>query len=178
MSKSNDARSHRSRLGTVVLAVAVVVSGCAMFALAPVGGVHAAAPAKPETGGMIWQKGGCSNCHGNLAAGDGDSAYPTGPNLRLTGLNHDQLIMTISCGRPKTPMPYNLATAYTQTQCNGMPLGAPPSDVNRGAGFTAAQIATLVDFLTANVVGKTNITRENCAAFFDGDANSPLCQQY
>ena len=127
---------------------------------------------------MLWQSGGCFNCHGNLAAGDGDPSYPTGPNLRQTKLKRDQLVETISCGRPGTPMPFNLAGAYTETACYGKPLGPAPADVNRGAGFTADQIQTLVDFLMKDVVGVTKITRENCAAFFDGDANSPLCQQY
>ena len=181
MSRSKETIGHRSRLSrTLVLASAVIVSAYAVFGLPPLGLAQQASagqPAQQETGAMIWQKGGCTNCHGNLAAGDGDPSYPTGPNLRLTKLKRDQLVETISCGRPGTPMPFNLAGAYTQTACYGIPPG-PPTGVNRGAGFTAPQIAKLVDFLTANVVGVTKITRENCAAFFDGDPNSPLCQQY
>jgi hypothetical protein len=163
----------------LVFASAVIVSAYAVFGLPSLGRAQQAPgqPAQQETGAMIWQKGGCSNCHGNLAAGDGDSAYPSGPNLRLTKLKKDQLVETISCGRLGTPMPFNLVGAYTQTPCYGIPLG-PPADVSRGAGFTAVQIGKLVDFLTASVVGVTKITRENCAAFFDGDANSPLCQQF
>jgi hypothetical protein len=178
MSKSKATISHQNRLArSLVLASAAIVSACAVFGLPALARAQQAAPAPQESGATIWQKGGCANCHGNLAAGDGDSAYPAGPNLRLTKLKRDGLIETISCGRPGTPMPFNLAGAYTQTPCYGIPLG-PPTDVNRGAGFTAPQIAKLVDFLTTNVVGVTKITKENCAAFFDGDTNSPLCQQY
>jgi len=181
MSESKETIGHRRRLSSsLVFAAAALISAYAVFGLPVVGRAQQASPAQPaqqETGAMLWQKGACANCHGNLAAGDGDSAYPTGPNLRLTKLKRDQLVETISCGRPGTPMPYNLAGAYAQTSCYGIPLG-PPAGVNRGAGFTAAQIEKVVDFLTANVVGVTKITRENCAAFFDGDTNSPLCQQY
>jgi hypothetical protein len=126
---------------------------------------------------MVWEKGGCFNCHGNLADGDGDPAYPVGPSLRATALTRDQLLETISCGRPGTPMPYNLAGAYTETACYGFPLGE-PSDVARGAGLTAEQLTKLVDFLMENVVGVRRITRENCAAFFGGNLDAPLCRQY
>ncbi|MFO1184752.1 MAG: hypothetical protein U1E56_08195 [Bauldia sp.] len=75
-------------------------------------------------------------------------------------------------------MPFNLAGAYTETACYGLPLGKPPEVITRGAGLSAEQLNLLVDFLTKNVVGKTNITRENCALFFDGNANAPLCRQF
>jgi hypothetical protein len=47
-----------------------------------------------------------------------------------------------------------------------------------GANFTAEQIEVLVDFLMEEVVGVTRITRENCAVFFRGNANNPVCLQY
>lgn len=170
--------SKKLKQGAVV-ALTVLASTVVLFGYASPSYAQGAAAAPPaeETGAMVWQKGGCFNCHGNLAAGDGDPSYPAGPNLRLTMLDHDGLIETISCGRPGTPMPYNLAGAYTETQCYGIPLGE-PQDVNRGAGLKAEQIAKLVDFLEKDVVGVKKITRENCGAFFDGNADAPLCQQF
>jgi mono/diheme cytochrome c family protein len=129
-----------------------------------------------RTGGELWSIGGCFNCHGNLAAGDGDPAYPAGPDLRRTGLTPEQLYETIACGRPSTPMPYNLRTAYTETACYGLPLG--PAPVLRGADYTPEDLQRLVDFLVANVVGVTRITREYCAAFFGGNLNAPACAEY
>jgi hypothetical protein len=129
-----------------------------------------------ESGATIWQKAGCFNCHGNLAAGDGDAAYPPGPNLRRSRLDRDQLIETIACGRPSTAMPFHLRGAYTETACYGLPLGPPP-DVPDGGQFSAEQIDMLADFLIENALGVTRITRENCAAFV-GDANNPMCLQY
>jgi hypothetical protein len=129
-----------------------------------------------RTGGDLWSFGGCFNCHGNLAAGDGDPAYPAGPDLRRTRLTPEQLYEVVACGRPSTPMPYNLATAYTETACYGMPLG--PPTVMRGADFTPEETQRLVDFLVANVVGVTRVTREYCAAFFGGNLNAPACAGY
>ena len=178
MSQSTVRLGSQRALGrNLLLAAAMVVSAGALMSLASPGRAQPAPPAQPDTGATIWGKGGCFNCHGNLAAGDGDPSYPQGPNLRQTRLTRDQLIETISCGRPGTPMPFNLAGAYTQTACYAMPLGPPP-EVSRGASFSAEQIQVLVDFLVQNVVGKSNITRENCAVFFNGNANAPLCRQF
>jgi len=138
-------------------------------------GVPAEAQQVPGAG--LWSTGGCFNCHGNLAAGDGDAAYPGGPNLRLSVLDRDQLFETIACGRPSTPMPFNLAGAYTETPCYGIPLGAPP-DVPEGARFTKEEVDALTDFLFEHVLGERRITRENCALFFDGNDRAPLCRQY
>jgi len=161
---------------TLALAVAAIASVAVMGPLAP--SANAQAPAAKEDGGALWGKGGCANCHGNFAAGDGDAAYPQGPNLRQSKLTRDQLVETISCGRPGTAMPYNLAGAYTQTACYSLPLGPPPGEVTRGAGFSADQIQVLADFLAQNVLGKPNITRENCALFNNGNANAPACRNF
>lgn len=127
-------------------------------------------------GAALWAVGGCANCHGNFAAGDGDPAYPPGPNLRSSRLTPEQLYETIACGRPSTAMPYNLVTAYTETPCYALPLG--PAPVARGADFTAEQMQQLVDFLLSHVVGVRNISRENCAAFFGGNLDAPACREY
>jgi hypothetical protein len=176
MSKSKDYRSALSQNFLTAFVIAVLAGAIPVPAWAQQS--PQAQSAQQETGAMLWQKGGCFNCHGNLAAGDGDPTFPQAPNLRATKLTRDQLVETISCGRPGTLMPYHLATSYTTTACYGRPLGAAPSDVSPGAGFNADQIQKLVDFLEQNVVGKANITRDNCAAFFDGNANTPLCRQY
>lgn len=131
-----------------------------------------------QAGATLWGRSGCADCHGNLAAGDGDPAYPAGPNLRRTRLDREQLIATISCGRPGTDMPMNLKGAYTQVACYGLPLGDPPAEI-KGKGFLSVEdVTTLVDFLVTHVVGKTKITRENCAVFNDGNPNAPACRQF
>jgi hypothetical protein len=157
----------------------------ARAALAVVALVAFAMPSQAQqnpafAGAAVWARGGCANCHGNLAAGDGDAAYPQGPNLRRARLDRDALIETISCGRPGTQMPMNLKGAYTEIPCFGLAKGETPGEVpGLGAGsLTAEEIATLSDFLLKEVVGKTRITRDGCAVFFEGDRNAPLCQQF
>lgn len=134
--------------------------------------------AEEANGGRLWQLGGCFGCHGNLADGAGDGANTAGPSLRQSRLDREGLIETISCGRVGTLMPYNLAGAYTEVACHGLPLGEPPATVTRGGSFTEEQIGTLADFLVEHVVGQSRITRENCGAFFNGNADAPLCRQY
>ncbi|MCC6981696.1 MAG: cytochrome c [Bauldia sp.] len=149
------------------------------FSLAMFGGALGLSgfAAAQTDGGALWAEGACFNCHGNLAAGDGDSAYPSGPNLRRSALDRESLREVVACGLPSSPMPANLEGAYTQTACFGMPVGPAP-DIAIGAGFSAEEIDTLVDFLMANVVGVTRITRENCALFFGGNLNAPTCLEY
>jgi hypothetical protein len=168
---SNSMNAVRSRFGLGKLAILSSAAGV-LLTLTATGQAQ-----QPETGATIWSAAGCFNCHGNLAAGDGDAAYPVGPNLRRTSLDRDQLVETIACGRPSTAMPFHLKGAYTEVPCYGLPLGAPPG-VTAGGEFSQEQIELLADFLMENVVGVTRITREACAAFFNGNQNAPLCLQY
>ncbi|MCC6984560.1 MAG: hypothetical protein IT535_14935 [Bauldia sp.] len=161
----------RKRLRPALLGLALAVGAFAALS----------APASAqETGGDLWGVGSCANCHGNLAAGDGDPAYPTGPSLRSTRLTPEEMVETIACGRPGTEMPYNLAGAYAEHGCYGIPVPTDPASLgaNRGADFTAEQVQTLATFLVENVVGKTRITRENCALFFGGNADAPACRAF
>jgi len=163
-----DGRRDRSR-GALGI-VAVLAAGAVLAQSTP--------GLTQEDGARVWSRGGCTDCHGNLAAGGVDPAYPTGPNLRRTRLDRDQLIETISCGRPGTEMPSNLRGAYTEVSCYGLPVGeVPPGNFGRGA-LSAEEVAALVDFLLSNVVGVTRITRENCAAFYGGNPNALACQEY
>lgn len=170
-----------------ISAVAFTVPGRAQPTPAPTAPPAATAPAAAatpaavtQTGGELWAVGSCANCHGNLAAGDGDPAYPAGPNLRSARITPEDLLETIACGRPGSEMPYNLATAYTEYACYGIPVPTDPATLgaNRGAGFSEEQIHVLVDFLVQNVIGQRRITRENCALFFGGNPNSPACLAY
>ena len=131
-----------------------------------------------DAGVTAWKRGGCSNCHGNLAAGGQDPSYPQGPSLRVTLLDKDQLIETISCGRPGTEMPANLKDAYATVPCYGLPTGEVPKEVRPGGGLTQDEIKALVAFLGSEVVGKKRITRQNCALFNEGNSSAPECMQF
>jgi cytochrome c553 len=164
----------------VALGARSLFAAAALLALTALPGLAQQNNAAAYAGAAVWGRGGCANCHGNFAAGDGDPSYPAGPSLRRTRLDRDALIETISCGRPGTQMPMNLKGAYDEVPCFGLGKGEVPGEVvglGKGA-LTADEIATLVTFLVENVVGKTRITKANCALFFEGNANSPACQQF
>ena len=94
----------------------------------------------------VYSKAGCATCHGNEAQGGGGGEQPAGPNLRESRLTPDQFAETVACGRPGTPMPYNLQGAYTVAACYGLPIGqAPP--VVPGARLTADEIGVLVEYI-------------------------------
>ena len=100
---------------------------------------------------------------------------PRAPNLRRSVLDRDLMLETIACGRPGTEMPFNLEGAYTEIECYGIPVGEVPPETFGAGGLTAEELETLVDFLFEYVVGVTRVTRQNCAAFFEGNANARAC---
>ena len=143
-----------------------------------VGLLFAAPASAQEDGQAVWKRGGCSNCHGQLAQGGGGGEEPAGPNIRRSRLDPDQLAEIIGCGRPGTDMPAHMAGAYTEFECYGMGLLAeyPERTVRSSADYSQAELAALVGFLVANAVGQSNITRESCEAFRGVD--SPRCSSY
>ena len=142
-------------------------------------GLAVASPSFAQaTGANIWAKGGCADCHGNLAAGDGDPAYPQGPNLRRTALQRADLREAIAGGRPGTDMPYHAAGAYTAaTPCFGITAGVPPA-TRKGGALSVQDLDTLVEFLLTSVKGQARITRANCALFNGGDLEAPACAEF
>jgi hypothetical protein len=131
-----------------------------------------------EAGARIWASGGCSGCHGNLAEGGDGGDAPAGPSLRATRLDRDQIAEFIACGRPDTEMPFHVRGAYTEVSCYGLPLGEVPAEVGGAGVLTLEEVETLADFLVQHVVGQRTITRDNCALFYGGNRNSPLCLRY
>lgn len=125
----------------------------------------------PERGRVVYRQiGYCVSCHG--WAGDGLSGTalqaPVGPNLRETGLDTEALIETVGCGRTGTPMPYHDRAAYRDNRCSGMSLedfaeGAAP---RRGKTFSDADVANVVAYLEAHVIGRGEPTLAECAEFY------------
>jgi mono/diheme cytochrome c family protein len=103
--------------------------------------------ARISQGEAVWQKAGCSSCHGADARGGEGGEQPAGPNLRRSSLDRDAFIETVSCGRPGTPMPRNLAGAYTEVSCYEMPVGEVPEGTAQGAPLTSDEIELLVDYI-------------------------------
>ena len=107
--------------------------------------------ARLAAGEEAWNKAGCFQCHGTSGEGGDGGEYPAGPSLRATKLDRATLAETISCGRPGTPMPAWLDGAYTQSTCYG--LLKRPADVVLTPVLSGDEIAALVDYLMARIVG-------------------------
>jgi mono/diheme cytochrome c family protein len=130
---------------------------------------------------LFRQKGNCQSCHG--WAGDGrkmDSQMPDGADLRETRLDRDDLITTIKCGRPGTGMPAFDKLAYSDGRCFGLKR----ADVNRPemqlpdppATLLPREIAVVVDFLSAKVIGKGPMDRARCIEFWGSEVD--VCKEF
>jgi mono/diheme cytochrome c family protein len=134
--------------------------------------------AKVKAGLTVWQNSGCEDCHGPFADGNkANDDSPTGANLRASKLDAAGLKLTIGCGRPGAEMPAFDAGAYTARACYGRPLGAAPDNLYPASHkLTPDEIDAVVAYLQARVVGRGDITRDECLFYYDG--RSDACDDY
>jgi mono/diheme cytochrome c family protein len=130
-------------------------------------------------GKTIYQdKANCAACHGWAGDGQGDPHAPGhAASLRATTLDRMQLIETIACGRPGTPMPHFDAYAYSDDPCYGLTEAAignnkPPEPLN---SLQPKEIEAVVDFLQATIIGKGSATKADCLAYF---GSTSRCERY
>lgn len=130
-------------------------------------------------GAQVWQTAGCGDCHGTYGEG-----YPEveeaaiGPNLRETALTREQLLETIRCGRPGTPMPYHDPLAYNETACFGLPLGEEVEGTEQGVELTPEQIENLATYLAEAVKGAGPVGLDACAIYHGGNRDHSVCRWY
>ena len=129
---------------------------------------------------LFLEKAECSFCHG--WPGDG-SGHPQSPgraaNLRQSKLDRDSLIMVISCGIPGTAMPHFDEQAYTDKRCYGMTeaeLGSRVPTLPPSTTLQKREIEIVADYLKAKIIGRGEITREECIENFGEHARS--CDDY
>jgi mono/diheme cytochrome c family protein len=167
--------------------LAAVGIGAATLSVTGFRGAHAqdASSAHHETsdvaeGQRVWKRANCIGCHkwhGGGGGGYGGAAL----SLRATQLDRDQIIETVTCGRPGTGMPYFARSVYDgdSHQCYGtnreelgknMPMEAP------GTFLRPNEIAAVADYVLADVKGKGTPNYADCTAFF-GDG-SRVCNIY
>ncbi len=129
-----------------------------------------------KAGLEIWKSSGCADCHGPFADGDKQrDEMPTGANLRGSRLDGAVLKQTISCGRPDTGMPSFDTGAYTVRACYGQPLGAAPDNLYPAPRtLSPAEIDSVITYLQAHVLGRRQITHEDCLYYYY-DAPSSWC---
>lgn len=138
--------------------------------------------ADPDRGKVVYREVGyCGNCHG--WPGDGLTGTmlqaPAAPSLRMSDLDTEALYEIIKCGLPGTPMPYHGRTAYRDDSCDGMALSdfAPENKPRRGKTFSDKDIANVVAYLEADVIGRGEPTFEECADFFE-DPDASACRRF
>ena len=139
---------------------------------------HAQNPTEAKAGLEVWQSSGCANCHGPFADGNkSDDDAPTGANLRATRLDAAALKQTISCGRPGADMPSFDEGAYSVRSCYGQPPGAAPDNLYPAPRkLTPGEIDAVVAYLQARIIGRGDITKEECLTYYDGAAD--LCDDF
>ena len=110
--------------------------------------------ARLSAGEAAWDKAGCLQCHGTTGEGGEGGEFPAGPSLRTSRLDRATFAETIRCGRPSSQMPAWLEGAYTEVSCYGLPKGPPPPGLELTPVLSADEIAALMDYLMAKIVGK------------------------
>ncbi len=128
--------------------------------------------ARVKAGLEVWKSTGCSDCHGPFADGDKQrDEAPTGANLRRTRIDDATIAETIRCGRPGAGMPSFGEDAYTPRGCYGQPAGPVPDDLYPGSRKLSAQeIADVVTYLRARIVGRRAVTPQECAYYYGENA--------
>ena len=122
-------------------------------------------------------KGDCQTCHGWAADGKKmDTQMPDGANLRTTRLSRELLLMTIKCGRPGKGMPAYDRLAYSDGRCYNMKAADLKSKnlqmPDPPATLQPNEVAMLVDFLLAKVVGKGPMDRAQCIDYWGSEVEA------
>ena len=92
-------------------------------------------------------------------------------DLRTTRLDAAALKKTISCGRTGAEMPAFMEGAGSAPAC-AQGVGEYPAPRT----LTSDQIDTIVAYLQARIVGHRQITKSECMAYYDNNADQ--CEDY
>jgi mono/diheme cytochrome c family protein len=130
-----------------------------------------------DAGKAVFKRANCMGCHkwhGNGGGGYGGDAL----SLRKTELSRDEIIETVSCGRPGTGMPFFIRGAYDSMKCHGMnrqDAGAqmPPE---AGVFLRPNDIDAVADYVLTHVKGTGEPSYAECVAFFSN--TSRVCDVY
>jgi cbb3-type cytochrome c oxidase subunit III len=154
-----------------------IVFACAILS-APSACAQSAAQADPtDAGKAVFKRANCFGCHkwhGNGGGGYGGDAL----SLRGTQLTREQIIETVSCGRPGTGMPYFARGSYDTAKCyemNRQEVGEriPPEG---GIFLRPNDLEAVADYVLAHIKGRGEPTYDECVAFFGN--TSRVCDIY
>lgn len=135
-------------------------------------GASYAADNAQEAGQAIYKRANCVGCHKWHGAGGGGYGGAA-LSLRKTRLTEEQIVQTVTCGRPGTGMPYFLKDSYPPDHAQapscygfswddlkGMPLA-------QGSTFLKPEeIKAVAAYVVANIKGKGAPDLADCLAFF------------
>lgn len=162
------------KLGAITSSGAVaIVTPSTSLALAQ----SSASPGPSDAGKAVFKRANCFGCykwHGNEGGGYGGDAL----SLRKTELMREQIIETISCGKPASPMPFFMRGAYDTVKCYEMTrqdLGEHvPSE--GGVFLSAIDIEVVADYVLAHIKGRGEPDYDECVSFFGN--TSRVCDIY
>jgi len=130
-----------------------------------------------DAGKAVFKRANCFGCHkwhGNGGGGYGGDAL----SLRKTELTRDQIIETVTCGRPGTGMPFFTRGAYDSVKCNGLSredVGdrMPPEG---GTFLRPHDIEAVADYVLTHIKGRGEPNYADCVGFFGN--TSRVCDVY
>src|SRR6478752_10303261 len=128
--------------------------GCALV-MGFIGTAHAQSASDPtDAGKAVFKRGNCIGCHkwhGNGGGGYGGDAL----SLRKTELTREQIIETVTCGRPGTAMPFFIRGAYDEVKCHDMNRQDAGAQMPPEAGIflRPKEIEAVADYVIAHIKG-------------------------
>jgi mono/diheme cytochrome c family protein len=130
-----------------------------------------------DAGKAIFKRANCFGCHkwhGNGGGGYGGDAL----SLRKTELTREEIIETVSCGRPGTGMPFFVRGSYDTIKCHDMNREDAGNQIPPEANvfLRPNDIEAVADYVIAHIKGKGEPNFTECVAFF-GDS-SRVCDVY
>lgn len=129
----------------------------------------------PSPGRKVYEKANCIGCHkwhGGGGGGYGGAAL----SLRETGLEKEQIVEVVRCGRPGTGMPYHDRESYTAKSCYGMGKDDAGKDLPPRARtfLNDTEIDAVAEYILTAMKAKGPATHEDCLAFWGQNAKE--CQ--
>lgn len=135
-----------------------------------------------DPGQALYKRANCVGCHKWHGAGGGGYGGAA-LSLRATQLDKDQIIQTVTCGRPGTGMPYFVRNVYSNDKsaphpCNGLTM-QDLGDIKvaeAGSFLQPDEVKEVANYVLTHIKGKGEPNFAECTAFFGNE--SRVCETY
>jgi hypothetical protein len=145
-------------------------------------GLARAEETEAQIGRAVYAKANCVGCHkwhGNGGGGYGGAAL----SLRKTQLDREQIITTVTCGRPGTGMPSFLRDVYADDAKEHPCYGYSQKDLTgdnhvaeAGTFLRPSEIEAVADYVITHIKGHGEPNLAECKQFFGN--SSRVCEIY